>query len=168
MIAPPVLDITILDSISPSLVTDAIMQSDHNGLNSDKASGSIRKLSTVSENVSAHKVVHVVEPGKEPPSLPGSGRRTSTGAGLSSLRNNVRVPTSKGGERKGDQARKKGNGRMPSKVQLGEWLGGLEAEISASEGTKSVSALVGYELQQKSDSNVQWRKNTVFLLKYDH
>ncbi|KAK8484763.1 hypothetical protein V6N13_092488 [Hibiscus sabdariffa] len=161
MIAPPVLDITILDSISPSLVTDAIMQSDHNGLNSDKASGSIRKLSTVSENVS-------VSAGKEPPSLPGSGRRTSTGAGLSSLRNNVRVPTSKGGERKGDQARKKGNGRMPSKVQLGEWLGGLEAEISASEGTKSVSALVGYELQQKSDSNVQWRKNTVFLLKYDH
>ncbi|KAK9006574.1 hypothetical protein V6N11_018911 [Hibiscus sabdariffa] len=76
----------------------------------------------------------------------------------------VRVVETGRGE-KGDQIRKKASGCSSSKVQLGEWIGGLEAEILDNGGEKPISALVGDDLPKKPEASVQWRKNTAFSTK---
>ncbi|KAK8699834.1 hypothetical protein V6N13_018246 [Hibiscus sabdariffa] len=170
MVAPPAPGVTVPKSASSHLVAN-------------EGSGSTRRVSSVSKNEcvgvgevvssekivpvrvslnpKAHMVVHVVEPGKELPSLSGSGRQTSSGVSLPNLRNNMPLTSGKGGESKSDPVRKKTSGRSTSKVQLGEWIENLGTELSVSGGEKSVPAVVEDELQRKSI--VQWRKNTIFL-----
>ncbi|KAL4323711.1 hypothetical protein GQ457_11G030340 [Hibiscus cannabinus] len=102
-----------------------------------QGSGSSRKVSAVSETAGigvgevisagtivpvrvsldpkAHTTICVVEPGKEVSSHSVAGRRTSSGVGLANMRSSPRVPVGKGGEKKGDQGRKKANGRSNSK-----------------------------------------------------
>ncbi|KAK8579843.1 hypothetical protein V6N13_143007 [Hibiscus sabdariffa] len=108
----------------------------------------------VSLDPKAHVVVHVVEPGKDLEPLTSSGHRASVGVGLSNLKSTMRLQVGKGGNMKGDQARKKASGHTPSKVQLGEWIRGLETELSHSGGEKVVSALAGDNSQRKPDANV--------------
>ncbi|KAK8666143.1 hypothetical protein V6N13_006295 [Hibiscus sabdariffa] len=116
----------------------------------------------------AHVDVYVVESGEELDSVADSGRRASAGIGLMNLKYNMRLQVGKGGARKGEQTRKKASGHASNKVQLGEWIGGLETELSDSGGEKIVSAPAGDILQKNSDANVYWRKNNAFLKKSDH
>ncbi|KAK8983157.1 hypothetical protein V6N11_057911 [Hibiscus sabdariffa] len=105
----------------------------------------------------AHVVVRVVETRKDLLPLSSSGHLSSTGAGLSQLKPSIRLPTGKGGEKKGDQARKKASGRSSSKIQLGEWIGGLDVEFVNSGGENISSALAEDGLKKKAESTVQWR-----------
>ncbi|KAK8627946.1 hypothetical protein V6N13_063661 [Hibiscus sabdariffa] len=75
----------------------------------------------------------------------------------------VRVVETGRGE-KGDQIRKKASGCSSSKVQLGEWIGGLEAEILDNGGEKPISALVGDDLPKKPEASVQWHSQSPDIL----
>ncbi|KAK8575672.1 hypothetical protein V6N12_063339 [Hibiscus sabdariffa] len=119
----------------------------------------------VSLDPKSHVAVRVVEPGKELGPLPRSGRRTSTGVGLSQLKPALQLPTGKGGEKKGDHGRLTSSGRGSSKIRLGEWIDGLDAALVVNGRDKSSSAKTEDGLNKEAESTVQWHKNIVFLIK---
>ncbi|KAK9041950.1 hypothetical protein V6N11_017036 [Hibiscus sabdariffa] len=79
--------------------------------------------------VSLDPKFHVADTDKGLVPLPRSGRRASSGAGLSQLKPAIWLPTGKGGEKKGDHGRLKASGRGSSKLRLGEWIDGLDAAL---------------------------------------
>ncbi|KAK8691619.1 hypothetical protein V6N13_075120 [Hibiscus sabdariffa] len=122
----------------------------------------------VSLDPKSHVAVRVVDTDKDLAPLPRSGRRASSGAGLLQLKPTIRLPTSKGGEKKGDHGRLKASGRGSFKLRLGEWIDGLDAALVVNGQDKSSSVIVEDGLNKEAVSTVQWHKNTAFSTKSGH